>query len=314
MEFFKKAIFKIIYFIMLGAFSLYILLDMFIIEKVEISNIIATNNKSSNSTSTNNSENSATNTEESKSSNYTITSNTYSDDNITIKISEIRQYNTDIYIADVQLSSIEYLKTAFANSTYGRNIKAKTSTIAEQNNAILAINGDFYGYRNKGFVLRNGIVYRNSINTSGTDEDLVINSNGDFSIVQESTSDINEILNQGALQVLSFGPSLINNSTISVSTTEEVNQSKSSNPRTVIGQIDSLHYVFVVSDGRTSASSGLSLYELAEVMQNLGCKVAYNLDGGGSSTMYFNGEIVNNPTDGMTSGERSVSDIVYIGY
>jgi len=50
-------------------------------------------------------------------------------------------------------------------------------------------------------------------------------------------------------------------------------------------------------------------------MQGLGADVAYNLDGGGSSTMVFNGEVINNPTtNGNTIKERSVSDIVYIGY
>ena len=49
-------------------------------------------------------------------------------------------------------------------------------------------------------------------------------------------------------------------------------------------------------------------------MQKLGVQTAYNLDGGGSSTMYFQGQIVNNPTTGGSRiRERSVSDIVYIG-
>jgi exopolysaccharide biosynthesis protein len=72
-------------------------------------------------------------------------------------------------------------------------------------------------------------------------------------------------------------------------TNSEVDQSMTSNPRTAIGIIDNLHYVFVVSDGRTSQSAGLTLYELANIMKDLGCTTAYNLDGGGSSTMYFNG-------------------------
>ena len=89
----------------------------------------------------------------------------------------------------------------------------------------------------------------------------------------------------------------------------------SSNPRTAIGIVDSLHYIVLVSDGRTSESEGLSLYEVAEIMQEYGCSTAYNLDGGGSSTMYFNGQIINNPTtNGRKISERSVSDIVYIGY
>ena len=87
-----------------------------------------------------------------------------------------------------------------------------------------------------------------------------------------------------------------------------------SNPRTAIGMIAPLHYVLVVSDGRTEESQGLSLYQLAEFMQSLGITTAYNLDGGGSSTMVFEGELVNKPTSGGSSiKERSVSDIVYIG-
>ena len=71
----------------------------------------------------------------------------------------------------------------------------------------------------------------------------------------------------------------------------------------------------MVSDGRTAQSKGLTLYELAEFMQSAGAELAYNLDGGGSSTMYFNGEIINFPTTkNSIFNERSVSDIVYIGY
>ena len=114
---------------------------------------------------------------------------------------------------------------------------------------------------------------------------------------------------------MSFGPALIENGTISVTEEDEVGKAMASNPRTAIGIIDNLHYVFVVSDGRTEESEGLSLLELAEFMYSIGVETAYNLDGGGSSTMYFNGEVVNNPTtSGRSVKERSVSDIVCIGY
>ena len=87
------------------------------------------------------------------------------------------------------------------------------------------------------------------------------------------------------------------------------------NPRTAIGVYEPGHYILLVSDGRTKESKGLTLYELAEFLQELGVTTAYNLDGGGSSTMVFQGEIVNNPTtNGRKITERSVSDIVYIGY
>ena len=206
------------------------------------------------------------------------------------------------------------MQSAFANNTYGRNIKQTTSEIASSNNAILAINGDYYGFRNYGYVLRNGTIYRDTANSSTTQEDLVIYSDGSFDVVNESITNIDKLLKNGALQVFSFGPALINNGEIKVNENSEVAQSMASNPRTAIGIIDKLHYVFVVSDGRTNESQGLSLYELASIMKSLGCTTAYNLDGGGSSTMYFNGKVVNNPSSGMSSGERSVSDIIYIGY
>lgn len=241
-----------------------------------------------------------------------VTDRSYQDVNIQITIETIRVYNTDIYIADVIVDDVAYLKTALADNTYGRNIKEATSVIAAEHDAILAINGDYYGFRDDGFVIRNGVLYRDTV-TRGSNEALVINADGSFEIIDESSSDAQALYAAGALQVFSFGPGLIENGEISVTTNSEVSRSKGSNPRTAIGMVDPLHYLFVVSDGRTSQSAGLSLFELAEIMQEYDCTVAYNLDGGGSSTMVFNGEVVNNPTDGHSFGERRVSDIVYLG-
>ena len=234
----------------------------------------------------------------------------YKDENIEITIETQYIYDTMVYIADIKLSDVSYLKTALAGNTYGRNIKDTTSDMAEENNAILAINGDYYGFRDYGFVLRNGVLYRTTV---GDADALVIDSEGDFSIADESSTDAEALASDGAWQVLSFGPGLIENGEISVDADSEVGRSKTSNPRTAIGQIDSLHYLIIVSDGRTDESAGLTLLELAQIFDDYGCTTAYNLDGGGSSTMWFNGQVINNPTDGRNSGERSVSDIVYIG-
>ena len=241
-----------------------------------------------------------------------ITDISYQDANIQISIETIRAYDTDIYIADVVVSNVAYLKTALAQNTFGTNVKDTTSTIAAEHEAILAINGDYYGFRNTGFVIRNGVLYRTAAR-SGSNDALVVQADGSFEIVDESRSDAQALYDAGALQVFSFGPGLIENGEIAVTSDSEVSKSRSSNPRTAIGMIDPLHYIFVVSDGRTSQSAGLSLLELAEIMQSYGATEAYNLDGGGSSTMVFNGEVVNNPTDGRSNGERRVSDIIYIG-
>lgn len=241
----------------------------------------------------------------------TITDTSYQDDQLTINLTTTRSNDTTVYIADVQTSDSSLLKTALAENSYGRNIKETTSAMAKSNQAILAINGDYYGFRNNGYVVRNGVLYRDTVN-SDTDA-LVIDQAGDFSIVEEGTTSAQDLVANGAQQILSFGPALVENGKISVSETAEVGQSMSSNPRTAIGQIDSNHYVIIVADGRTDESEGLSLYELAEEFQKLGVKTAYNLDGGGSSTLYFNGKVVNQPTSGQSSGERAVSDIVYFG-
>ena len=241
----------------------------------------------------------------------TSTDTTYSDGNITVTLKEYRENDSTIYVADVQLTDSSYLKTALAQGSYGRNVTQKTSEIAESVNAILAINGDYYGAQEKGYVIRNGKLYRDT--AIANQEDLVIYEDGSFGIINESDVTAQELINKGAVQTLSFGPALVQNGKITVSQNEEVGQAMASNPRTSIGIIDDNHYVFVVSDGRTSESAGLSLYELAEFMDSLGAETAYNLDGGGSSTMYFNGSVVNNTTGGMGNNERSVSDIVYIG-
>lgn len=236
----------------------------------------------------------------------------YSDENICIAMTQYREYDTDIYVAEVWLSSAQYLKTAFAENSYGKNVTAKTSEIASQCEAILAINGDYYGARESGYVIRNGVVYRDY--GSGSTDILCIYADGSFAITNSAESSAQELVDAGVWQAFSFGPGLVENGEITVEQNTEVGKAMASNPRTAIGQISELHYVFVVSDGRTDQSEGLSLYELATFLQSLGVKTAYNLDGGGSSTMVLMGEVINNPTTGGSrTKERSVSDIVYIG-
>lgn len=242
-----------------------------------------------------------------------VTETGYQDENISIALTAYRVDDSEVYVADIQLSSPEYLKTALADGVYGKNVTEKTSVTAQAVGAILAVNGDYYGVQESGYVLRNGVLYRDTP-VSGK-EDLVIFADGSFQIIREDETTAQTLLEDGAEQILSFGPALVKDGEISVTQGQEVSRAKSSNPRTAIGIVAENHYVFVVSDGRTADSQGLSLSELAEFMQSLGVTTAYNLDGGGSSTLYFNGQVVNRPTtDGRKIQERSVSDIVCIGY
>ncbi len=329
----KKYLWAVIYGVILTAFTVYATLDTFVITRVYETPVqpvtdtkAASNTKPDDSTSEETTEKAGT-TEEQTTNKQTeaetttaapvtepvITDNSYDDGNIKIEIKEYRYFDTTVYVADVILSMADYLKTALARNSYGKNVTAKTSEIAKSAGAILAINGDYYGARESGYVIRNGVLYRNK-SRSNTDI-LVIYDDGDMAVMSSGDITAEQLLADGASDVFSFGPGLLDNGQIIVSEGYEVSVAMASNPRTAIGMIDELHYVFIVSDGRTNESRGLSLYELACFMQDLGVTVGYNLDGGGSSTMVFNGEVINNPTtNGRRITERSVSDVVFIGY
>ena len=244
-----------------------------------------------------------------------ITENTYIDEHISITITTLRRYDSDIHVAEVILDSPEYLKTALAHDTFGTNIKEQTSSQADRVGAILAVNGDFYGANKAGYVIRNGTLYRDSYRDTRY-QDLAIFYDGSFGVFDEEDVALRDLLHkQGAMQVLAFGPTLVDNSQIVVDRDEEVGvASPHGNPRTIIGIVEPLHYFLVVADGRTAESYGPSLYQMADVMKELGCTLAYNLDGGGSATMVFMGKVINFPTTDGNYKERSVSDIVYIGY
>lgn len=285
------------YIALLVSFSAFVLMDTFVIEKAYGALETTSENQKD---------------VQSGGTNAEVTDTTYKDANKEVTLTTYREGETTVYVADIVLNEGENIKTALAQNTYGKNIKASTSETADENSAVLAVNGDFYGARNSGYVIRNGQLLRSEMSSS-EQEDLVIYEDGNMEIIKEGDITAEELLEKGAVNVFSFGPGLIENGEIIVDSSDEVGKAMASNPRTAIGRISDNHYVLVVSDGRTSESEGLSLSELAQFMKGLGVTTAYNLDGGGSSTMYFNGNVINNPTtNGQSIKEREVSDIVYI--
>lgn len=240
----------------------------------------------------------------------TTTSNSYSSSNISITI---EKYTTgsgsDIvtyYVADIYIADIECLQSGFADDTYGVSYTDYLLNMDEEFNAILAMNGDYYGNGSNGVVIRNGEVYRSS--TNGADV-CVLYYDGTMVTYSAAEFDVDEAISNGAWQAWCFGPELLDDSGESMTSFTASSHVTSSNPRSAIGYYEPGHYCMVLVDGRQNGySTGMNLSELSQLFEDLGCSAAYNLDGGKSSSMTFDDELVNQPA----SGGREVSDCIFI--
>ena len=101
---------------------------------------------------------------------------------------------------------------------------------------------------------------------------------------------------KGVNHIISGGPYLVKNGEVFVDmTAQKLSAIGGRNPRTAIGYTKENNLIMLTADGREGASIGLTLIELANLMKELGCVYAMNLDGGGSTVMYVDGEVVNKP-------------------
>ena len=232
----------------------------------------------------------------------TFTANSYTSEDISISIEKVQTDGITYYVADIYIRNIENFLTAFANGTYGRGINASTLDMANENDAILAISGDYYGIRSDGIVIRNGELYRDAI----YNDILIMNNDGSMQTFSPDEFSIEDILENGAYQGWSFGPLLLTDGLPMEKFNSNLNPA---NPRCAIGYYEPGHYCFVLVDGRQSGySKGMTLKQLSQLFYDLGCTTAYNLDGGRSAAMVFMGKVVNQPA----GGGRDISDIVYI--
>ena len=283
-------------------------LNRFVIDHVEVGDVAALEAKA---------QNAAANSSATPATNVTVGENSYSSSNTSIEIQQVSTGSGNdtvtYYVADVKLTNATDLRSAFANNSYGTNIIAKPTTMASEHDAVLAINGDYYGFRSDGILIRNGVIYRDS----GTRDGMAFYSDGRVEVYDETTTKAQTLLDAGVWNTLSFGPALVNNSKVlsgidqvEVDTNVGNHSIQGKQPRTAVGWVETNHLKLVVVDGRNEGySRGVTMTELAQIMADLGCACAYNIDGGGSSAMYFNGSIINQPSNG---GERDTSDILYI--
>ena len=219
------------------------------------------------------------------------------------------------FVTDIHIQDIEALRTASWDGKFGvRGEKKWTSFLkmARDAHAILAINGDYYSYNiHRGLVIRNGERYEpDPWKPWQGHQILFLYRDGTVAVFDSDTFQPDATDMTNVWQAWEFGPSLLDENGAARSKFHKAyNDIDRANPRTVFGYYEPGHYCFVTIDGRkTGYSNGLTLHEEAQLMESLGCKVAFNLDGGQTTQLYWNDSMYNVPY----KGGRNTSDIIYL--
>ncbi len=232
------------------------------------------------------------------------TDTSYRSKDVSVTMTKVQENGVTYYIQDIYIRSIDNIRTAFAQDKYGRGITENTLEMAVRNNAICAINGDYYGAGGSGdcVVIRNGYLYKSS-----PDGDvLVLYYDGTMKTYSKDEFDGDTAMANNAYQAWCFGPALLKDGKAMTDFDSDV---KRANPRSAIGYYEPGHYCFLTVDGRQPGySDGMTLAQMSELFESLGCVEAYNLDGGQTAMMTFGDSVANQPYN----GGRSCSDIIYI--
>ncbi len=239
----------------------------------------------------------------------------YQSRDVNIQITTSRQNKSDVYVADVYVRSMEALRRGFEGGEWKgtRQDMAKVMEMSLTYNAILALTGD--NAHNE----KNSIVYENGTQRRANKPNrqlCVIFNDGEMRTYKSSEITAKKLENtgKGVWQTFMFGPGLLDESGHAYKSYRS--KVGTANPRAAIGYYEPGHYCLIQVDGRgvksllepDSRSTGMTLKELADFMESLGCRVAYNLDGGQSAMMWFNDKVISNPY----KGGRGCGDIVYI--
>ena len=234
--------------------------------------------------------------------------NGYEDDSITVIMEKYRENDADYNVARVTIASPTQLRTALAGA-YGTKKTNKVSKLAENNRAVVAMNGDYYLNRTGGYVVRQGEVFRKT--PTKNKDMLIIDDLGDFHIlVNSDPNQLKAILDSDRtiINAFTFGPALVIDGMLQEMPAKYEFNIRGREPRSAIGQLDALTYILLVVDGRSDQNKGVTVAQVADFMSRMGCVQAFNLDGGNTAALVFNGELY---CDKSASGERSISDIIY---
>ena len=240
------------------------------------------------------------------------TEDSYKSANVSVTITRYDEPGLVYYVADIYISDLKYLGSAFANGEGNGNYNSSLAwidAISQRVDAVVAICGDHYYGRREGMVIRNGVLYRDTHNQ----DVCVIYTDGRMETIMDSDLDIEEVIAAAPWQVWGFGPGLLDADGHAKTFYDGQPNALSvnpKNPRCAIGYYEPGHYCFMKVEGNRQhyfiGSYGMTLSEMAVKFEELGCKCAYNLDGGKSAAMSWLGKVYG------TNYDRTISDIIYI--
>ena len=243
-----------------------------------------------------------------------ITEDSYTSPNVSVTISH-HVFESDkgpvaYHLADIYIGNIDCFRAGLAATPPRFHMSASLQKMAEDENAVVAVNGDFCSYSFGGVAIRNGLV----VSPLGGDVELcVLYRDGTMETISPRQFHLDEAIERDVWQVWTFGPFLLNEDGsprdipyYALPLTKIAGR----NPRTALGYFEPGHYCFLVADGRQpDYSVGMTLQEMSEIFSALGCQSAFNLDGGGSSMMVFQNELVSQIYSHLP---RNLSDCVLI--
>lgn len=231
----------------------------------------------------------------------------------------IRRYN------DQQAENIWYeseIKTRGGESLLSlneeqRKIYYTPVTIARENNAVLAFTDDFFTKRTYGVVIRDGVIYRNKIRTTSRSYPLgdlmAVFGDGSMYAYDFDEYNANELLEMGAVQVLSFGPWLIRDGELNPRVLSDTYMPYHE-PRCALGMIAPGHYVVITVDGRYDGAEGALFSWLANRLYDMGVTEALNLDGGGTTALVFMGEQISRVASAKADGTNTRRVACMLGF
>ena len=233
------------------------------------------------------------------------------------------QLKTDSLFNSKQIISLLILQKNFFNKyyiefAYSQSDLSTTSSFAESENAVAAVNGGFFNMDKGGsgtyLEINDTVINRTrnhelkwGIADSIVNGAIVVRNESGITIEPADSEQFYESSKQESA-VLIAGPLLLLNS--ERMNLPDMKFTNKRHPRTCLCKSKE-SIVFVTIDGRKKKAEGMSLLEVQEFLLNIGCVDAINLDGGGSTTMWMQDKgVVNYPSS--ASGERSVSNAILI--